>query len=101
MTLVLNTVPVWKALDEDRTPPAVASAPAAWLIWRKDLDPHFRSLDEGEARLLELVGQGATFAELCESVDPAQAQAEQAAQYLTGWLADGLITRSKDYRPDV
>lgn len=94
LPLALNTVPVWKALDEEHAPPAVEHAPATWLIWRKGLDPHFRSLDDDEARLLELARQGAAFADLCEAVDPEQAQAELAAQYLDTWLADGLIARS-------
>lgn len=93
----LNTPAVWKALDADQAPPDVEQIPAAWLIWRKELNPHFRSLDAGERLCLALLGEDASFAELCEALqqDAGQDDAvQQTARALSTWLADGLLSQA-------
>jgi hypothetical protein len=95
LDLKLNTVAVWQSLDQDREPPAIEESPSSWLIWRKGLDPHYRSLLENERMCLALIANGASFADVCEALSIADIEADttlQAAGYLSTWLADGLLS---------
>ncbi len=91
-----NTVAVWQALDEDRAPPSIEEETSSWLIWRKELNPHFRSLEPGERSSLALIANGACFAEVCEALSAGAAESDStalAAGYLSAWLGDGLLSR--------
>ncbi len=94
LALTLNTVAVWKALDENRPPPAVENAPATWLFWRRDFNPYFRSLDALERRALARLIEGACFADICKALGELEDEtaAVHAANCLATWLADGLLT---------
>ena len=95
-----NTVAVWQALDDDdSTPPATtvrSDHAVAWLVWRKELQPHFRSLPPVEAALLRAMQAGATFAQACERAQGgADAEADGAAGIgacLRHWLDDGVLS---------
>lgn len=86
-----------KASDADEPAPEVAVADQArpWLIWRKGLNPCFRSLSDPEAWALDALQKGANFTALCEGLcawfDPEQA-APQAATLLRQWVDDELIS---------
>lgn len=98
LDMTVNTIAVWKALDNEHPPPEIQTAPSTWLIWRHALNPHFRSLDVGAARSLKQIMQGAYFSDVCEALLDTHTESEiigQAAQYLVGWLDDGLITQLK------
>ena len=74
--------------------PALAEQPSAWLIWRKDLAPHFRSLPEAEAWALDRARSGASFPEICEGLCDriaAEEAAATAASWLRTWVDDQLI----------
>jgi hypothetical protein len=93
-----TNAPVFRtAADTGEPMPEVAMAeqPRPWLIWRKDLSPHFRSLSESEAWALDTIEEGANFTALCEGLctwfDPEQA-APQAAALLRQWVDDELIS---------
>ena len=93
-----NTVALWQAMDDEVAPPApqLASAPVSWIIWRKALQPHFRSLHPAEAALLQRLAQGAGFAQACDAVD-FEALGEQDSTRFTGaclrqWLEDELLS---------
>jgi len=95
LTCRYNAVAVWQALDDERAPPPAEQLPepVVWLVWRKQWQPHFRSLRLAEAVLLQTQWAGASFAEGCVA---AQAQvdgldAEQIGACLRKWLDDGLI----------
>lgn len=94
-----NVVPVWNALNMEETPPALKqeSSYTSWLIWRKYLNPQFRSMSEMEVIALNIAKSGATFAEVCTSLE-SEFSDEQAmvtaAQFLAGWLEEGLIYKS-------
>lgn len=91
-----NTVAVWQALDDDddAPPPSERSARAVdWLVWRKALQPHFRSLPPAEAALLRAMLAGARFAQACEE---AAAVSDDAITPLIGqclrtWVDDGVL----------
>jgi len=74
--------------------PELAADAVTWLIWRKDLAPHFRSLSELEAWALRAAHAGSSFpalcAALCEWVAPQEA-AGVAAGWLRTWIDDELI----------
>ena len=93
-----NTVAVWQALDDDEvtSPPRTerAAPPVTWLVWRKDLQPHFRSLHPVEAALLRAMQAGATFAQACEQAQSA-GEADDVNRIgfcLRQWFDDGLLS---------
>jgi len=96
LDLQSNMPKFWQALAAEEEPPAIDDEePASWLVWRKDLDTHWRSLSEDEATMLDTAQHGANFGELCEGLcqwHAPEAVAMQAASYLKLWLSDGLIT---------
>ena len=91
-----NAPAIRKAVDLGLAapPPALADLAQTWLVWRKDLSPHFRSLSLPEAWALQRARAGCTFpaicAGLCEWFEPEQA-AGAAAGWLRTWVDDGLI----------
>lgn len=94
LALRWNTVALWQALAAQRTPPEAeeAAAPACWLVWRSDNQPHFRSLDALEAQALRGIGQGATFGAVCQAAAAGDADATpRLAGYLQAWLAQGVL----------
>ena len=93
-----NTVAVWHALDDGATPPPATAKRSeqavAWLVWRKELQPHFRSLHPIEAALLRAMQAGATFAQACEQAQDG-ADTDAAARIgacLRQWLDDGVLS---------
>ena len=98
LPLKWNTIPIWKALDVDATPPKPAKINEPCLVWRQHFDSHFRSIDATEFAAIELVMAGASFGELCEKLleDKGDEASNSAAQYLAGWLNEGLITTTLD-----
>ncbi|MEO7851969.1 MAG: DNA-binding domain-containing protein [Rubrivivax sp.] len=89
-----NTVAVWQALNDNTpAPPEESSAaPTDWLVWRKRLQPHFRSLHAAEATLLRAMQAGASFAAACEAT---QRETETGADFigsrLRQWLEDEVL----------
>lgn len=85
---------LWSGLDEG-SPLASAAleAPMAVRVWRKDLQPHFRTIDAVEATALAEMVQGRSFAEVCERLthERIEEPVERAAALLAVWLQDGLI----------
>ena len=95
-----NVGAIWQALHKEEEPPEAEVAPAAWLVWRANLQPHFRSMEALEVKALRLMGEGESFTEVCE-----QAAADGSdvtlpmAGYLQNWLASGLLVASPALRP--
>jgi hypothetical protein len=93
-----NTLALWGALDADEEPPAPMQLPSASdvLIWRRDHQPHFRSLGSVESRALTALLGGASFALMCATlaeVCPADDVATTAGTLLRRWIDDGLLSR--------
>jgi hypothetical protein len=87
LQLQWNATEIWLALEHGETPPEAvfANEPVHWLVWRKDLQPHFRSLGEHETRALCGLQQGLSFAEIC-SVAANDTDQEDASMQVAGWL---------------
>lgn len=91
-----NTIGIWHAIDQEQVPPAVELLPLpSWLlIWRKEWQPHFRTIHAVEhAALMQLQG-GASFAAVCAALSEQfsdQEAATVAGESLGTWLQDELI----------
>lgn len=92
-----NCAAIWGALNDGVAPPAAAllPQPAAIRVWRSDLTPKYRSIENFEHRALVLALAGASFASLCnllvENGDRDRA-VECVGTALASWLQDGLIS---------
>lgn len=97
LDLQLNVVSVWQALDAEETPPTPIQNNEPCLIWRNDLNSHYRSLDAQEFQAIQQVASGSSFGDLCEALFETLegAATQQAAQYLAGWLEAGIISKIK------
>lgn len=93
-----NTPAIWQSLNEGVAPPPaeLLPQPAVWLFWRKELQPHFRSLSGEEHTALRAISEGRTFGRLCAMLaeeHPGLELAAQVALWLRGWLDDGVLHR--------
>ena len=85
-----------KAVDAGTPAPVPQFADKAltWLVWRKDLSPHVRSLFEPEAWTLRGAGEGLSFPAICEGLYlwfASEEAARAAAGWLRTWVDDQLI----------
>ena len=91
-----NMPELWRAIDQQDEPQTPRTYPQArlWLIWRCELQNYFRPLDGAEATALDDMRAGNDFATMCESlcahIDAEQVSL-QAARFLKGWVATGLV----------
>lgn len=97
LALNYNVPALFEAATRDADPPALVGESDAltWILWRRDLIVHWRSLDADEAWALGAAVQGQTFGELCAGLcgwhDP-DAVPLRAASLLRTWLEDGLLS---------
>lgn len=99
LTFKFNVLRVWQALNAEEAPPKVTQINEPCVVWRKDFNSHYRSLEIAEFQAIQYVFSGATFGELCEKLQEnttEEAASMQAAQYLSGWLSEGLISTTLD-----
>jgi hypothetical protein len=97
LDLYWNVCPYYVALDKDEPLPEKyrAEYPQRWLIWRKNRDPHWRSLDVHEAWAFESAQNGDNFAEICEGLLEWISEdqvAITAAGFLKQWISDELVS---------
>lgn len=97
LDLQWNAVNVWQALEGEETPPKPLKINEPCLVWRSDLNSHYRALDMSEYLAIQQMIAGASFGDLCESLYATMEDAatQQAAQYLAGWLEAGTISQIK------
>lgn len=93
-----NTPAIWQSLNEGVAPPPakLSPLPSVWLFWRKDLQPHFRSLSGEEYTALRAIDEGRTFGRLCAMLaeeHPELEVAPRVASWLRAWLDDGVLHR--------
>lgn len=91
-----NTPAIWQNLNEEIAPPPaeLLPQPVVWLFWRKELQPHFRSLSDEEHTALRAISEGQAFGPLCAKLaemHPELDVAPQIGQWLRSWLDDGVL----------
>lgn len=94
LSLHSNCVAVWLALGEEQTPPEAMwlETPQHWLVWRKNLQAHFRSINAAELQALRELQSGQSFAAVCASIAEQHPDAtSQIAQWLRSWAGDGVL----------
>jgi len=93
LALHWNVPAIWLALEKEEEPPeAVAVEPAlGWMVWRKELQPHFRSLTAYETLALTGLAQGLSFSRVCS--DAAELADDDITAQIAGWL-HGWITEA-------
>ncbi len=96
LTLRTSVPKVWKALQDQVSPPDCTDQPepVSWMVWRHRLRCFFRSMDGPEAHTLRLIKSGTAFAEVCADLagqDLSTDAAHQVAQWLHRWVEEGLV----------
>jgi len=94
-----NAVSIWRAIDADEDVPEVVrwDQPQALAVWRKGLQPHFKSLDGVEAEFLrDLVQDGASIAVVAERWEQSGRLRDPAilGGWLGAWWSDELLQRA-------
>ena len=96
LDLYWNVCPYSVAIDKGETPPGPHrdEIPVRWLLWRKNRNPNWRSLEVHEAWAIEAAYQGSNFAAICEGLCEwvsADQVAITAAGFLKQWISDELV----------
>ena len=91
-----NTIALWQALERGQPPPAAAQAAQSAMVavWRRALQPHFRTLESGEDAALHALQAGERFEVVCAQLAEthgAQQTVALAARWLRRWLDEGLV----------
>lgn len=94
-----NAVSIWRAIDSDNEVPEVVrwADPHTLAVWRKDLRPHFRSVEDDEAAfLLELLAERATITTVAHAWGESGRLRDPAVlgRWLAGWWSDELLRRA-------
>ena len=97
LALFWNVPQTWKALTNDAARPeqSVQATPAQWLLWRRDLQTFFRSLQLPEVAALDAALDRRSFGEICASLArhfTTEETPARAAVFLRRWVTSGLIT---------
>lgn len=98
LDLAWNVPAVWKAISGQTDPPPLEERRPGlpWLLWRRDLEVHWRSLEEDERFALDAACEGSSFGAICEGLLERTGDDEtplRAAGFLKQWLNDGLVAR--------
>lgn len=88
------------ALSNNEPPPAPPDGAAQdrVLVWRHDVLPLYRTLNDEEAMMWDEAAKGVRFDTLCAllaTYDASGTAAVRAAQYLHGWIVNGQLTGAR------
>ena len=91
-----NVAAFRRAIDEDKDPdpPAKAELKEGWVMWRKDVDTYWRSMEADEAAAMDAMIEGKNFSEICSGLlewFDEENVAIRAAGMLKRWVNDGMI----------
>lgn len=95
-----NVTSLWQALaNEQKVPlPAKLAEPVQIIVWRKEIQSYYNSLDAKEAWALQCLQQGQTFDAVCEGLLQWYSEeevAQQAVNMLLRWINDGIVSEIK------
>ncbi len=90
-----NTVALWRAIDADTDVPQAVRLPASvtLAVWRKGLQPHFKTLEGGEAVFIRMMMQGYSIADVAGALEGTEHLADPMtlARWLGEWWEDGFL----------
>jgi len=90
-----NVMQIWRAIDADAEVPPVRQLPKAKFlaVWRKGLQPHFRSLEVDEATFMQslLAGNSVDEAANAYAGTDVLPDPQRLSGWLQDWLADGML----------
>ncbi len=90
-----NVVQLWRAIDADEEVPPAHISPETQIlaVWRKDLQPHFSTLDNSEAGFLKRLAQGESIETAASRLDasPALSDPSTLGRWLKAWLENGFL----------
>jgi len=92
-----NSVESWQALKTERTPEPASQKKNTWLLWRNhERLTEFRSLNEEELQLLQMILSGENFASICQQLLSSNSDdvSQLALSYLVTWIEQGLLRAS-------
>ena len=96
LNLSWNVPQLWSAVDQGSEPIPFEQNeyPIGWVVWRRDLQTFYRSLEVDEAWALDAAAHGESFGAICagltEWVDELNAP-QRAAGMVGRWVEEGLI----------
>jgi Putative DNA-binding domain len=95
-SLTHNAASLWDALEKNEVPPAAVplDQPAALLVWRKGLRPHFVSATTIEAAAIALLKRGHSFADTCAALDaryPVAEISQAMGVSLRRWVEEEML----------
>lgn len=97
--LFYNTPQIWNTVhEEQKAVPELkrTDKPVTWMVWRKDLQSFFVSLDDHRRWMLAELQDGKSFSEICEGLSEWMEE-EQVAQFaafaLRDWFDDGIVSK--------
>jgi len=98
LDLEWSVAPIWRELAEADDPDHQAAPPEPLdhtvLVWRRELQPQWRSVDALEAGLLKAIAAGLDFSALCALAGEAvgdEGAAAAVVRHVRQWLAEGLL----------
>jgi len=90
-----NVVSLWQAIDSDAEVPEPVRRDSATslLVWRKQLQPHFQTLDPDQARFVQHLQAGASINTACAELAGSATLPDPArlGNWLRDWLQEGLL----------
>ena len=90
-----NVVKLWQAIEADaEVPPALRHDHAgSLLVWRKQLQPHFQTLDPAQALFVQHLAAGASINAACAELAHTDVlpEPQQLALWLRNWLQEGWL----------
>ena len=90
-----NTVALWRAIDADADVPEAVRllAPATLAVWRGGLQPHFKTLETGEAVFIRMMMLGHAIADVAGALENTEHLGDPMtlARWLGEWWEDGFL----------
>jgi len=81
----------WEGLRREprAEPPEIERRPHALLVWRRNLDAHWRIAGADEARALLALDGGGTLGHACEAMG--EGAGDRVGAWFAGWVHEGLL----------
>jgi uncharacterized protein (UPF0276 family) len=90
-----NVVQIWHAIHNDEAVPEVniQAQPTQLGVWRKGLQPHFKTIDEPQSACLALLQAGHSVLSACGKLAEQDVlpEPERLAQWFAAWLDDEIL----------